>query len=260
MPSSRSPAACSTSPTSIPRSGSSLRCRGAASVSLMLTVADVDARIAAATRAGGQRDREPYEAYGHRNAWSSTRSSIAGCCRRRCPPRLRRTGTATSATSPSWVPDVDRAAAFYARCSAGPTRRSTAAEPAASSGDAVDRHRRRAGARHAVLLLRRRRRRRRGRRRCGPRAGRRTSRPRSRTAAPRCASTTRAPQFAVYRGRPDASGERPPVERRRPGDLATSLSRSWTPRGPAPSTAPCSAGGSARPGARTGGVSKTSSR
>ncbi len=87
---------------------------GAASVSLVLTVPDVDATIAAATRAGGQLTREPYEGYGHRNA------TVVDPWGHRW---MLQTPLPAAAPSPRhgdigyvslWVPDVDRAAAFYA--------------------------------------------------------------------------------------------------------------------------------------------------
>lgn len=86
---------------------------GAASVSLVLTVPDVDATIAAANRAGGRLTREPYEGYGHRNA------TVVDPFQHRWMLQ-----TPLPAAAPSyrhgdigyvsvWVPDADRAAAFY---------------------------------------------------------------------------------------------------------------------------------------------------
>ena len=208
----------------------------AASVSLVLTVPDVDATIAAATRAGGQLTREPYEGYGHRNA------TVVDPFQHRWMLQ-----TPLPAAAPSyrhgdigyvsvWVPDVDRAAAFYESVLGwtyapqhGPQSRQVVGSTSQS-------------------------------RRSGPRAGRRTSRPTSRTAVPRRASTTRARRSRSTSSRPD----RPVNARRRTAygraTSATSPCRSSTPRGPAPSTAPCSAGGSARAGCRTVGASRTSSR
>lgn len=42
---------------------------GQASVSLMLAVDDTDATLARVETTGGRRDRDPYDGYGHRNAW-----------------------------------------------------------------------------------------------------------------------------------------------------------------------------------------------
>ena len=42
---------------------------GASSVSLVLDVADADATLALVLEGGGRSDREPSDAYGHRNAW-----------------------------------------------------------------------------------------------------------------------------------------------------------------------------------------------
>ncbi len=42
---------------------------GQTTVSLVISVDDADRVLAAAEAAGGRRDREPYEGYGHRNAW-----------------------------------------------------------------------------------------------------------------------------------------------------------------------------------------------
>lgn len=42
---------------------------GAAAVSLMLPVEDAEATLGRAERAGGRRDREPYDGHGARNAW-----------------------------------------------------------------------------------------------------------------------------------------------------------------------------------------------
>lgn len=42
---------------------------GQTAVSLMLRVADVDRVIAVVVAEGGRLDRDPYDAYGQRNAW-----------------------------------------------------------------------------------------------------------------------------------------------------------------------------------------------
>lgn len=91
---------------------------GEASVSLMLNVADADETRARAMAAGATGDREPYDAYGERNAWI-------------VDPFGHRWGLQSplrspqSAATPSyrhgdvgyvslWVPDADRAKRFYA--------------------------------------------------------------------------------------------------------------------------------------------------
>jgi predicted enzyme related to lactoylglutathione lyase len=92
---------------------------GGVPVSLVLTVADVDAVVASAVQAGARLDRGPYEGYGHRNAtvtdpyghrWmlqAPLPSAAAGSSL--APLRQGDVGYASL-----WVPDVARAAAFYA--------------------------------------------------------------------------------------------------------------------------------------------------
>jgi predicted enzyme related to lactoylglutathione lyase len=92
---------------------------GGVPVSLVLTVADVDAVVASAVQAGARLDRGPYEGYGHRNAtvtdpyghrWllqAPLPSATAGPAA--TPLRQGDVGYASL-----WVPDVARAAAFYA--------------------------------------------------------------------------------------------------------------------------------------------------
>lgn len=90
---------------------------GAASVSLVLTVPDVDATVARAVAAEGRLTRGPYEDYGHRNAtvvdpfghrWMLQTPLAAAPA---APSVSYRQGDIGYASL--WVPDAARAAAFY---------------------------------------------------------------------------------------------------------------------------------------------------
>ena len=90
----------------------------AASVSLVLYVPDVDAAVAAAVAAGGRLTREPYDAYGSRNAtvvdpfghrWMLETPVAAAPAASASAYREGDLGYASL-----WVPNVDRAADFYA--------------------------------------------------------------------------------------------------------------------------------------------------
>jgi predicted enzyme related to lactoylglutathione lyase len=86
---------------------------GAASVSFMLPVADADVVRDRAVTAGADGSREPYDGYGSRTAWVvdpvghrwGLQSPLA-------PTPTMRTGDVGYVSI--WVPDVDRAADFYA--------------------------------------------------------------------------------------------------------------------------------------------------
>lgn len=85
----------------------------AASVSLVLTVPDVDATIAAATRAGGHLTREPYEGYGHRNATVVDPFQHRWMLQTPLPAAAPTYRHGDIGYVSVWVPDADRAAAFY---------------------------------------------------------------------------------------------------------------------------------------------------
>ena len=88
-------------------------------VSLVLDVADVDAVIAAAVRAGARLDRGPYEAYGHRNATVTDpyghrwmlQAAVRGATAEPAGTAPLHQGDISYASL--WVRDVARAAAFY---------------------------------------------------------------------------------------------------------------------------------------------------
>ncbi len=91
----------------------------AASVSLVLSVDDIEARVAAATASGGRLVREIAEAYGSRNAtiidpsghrWM-LQQPLATVPASEAPPAPWHQGDI--AYTSVWVPDVERAAAFY---------------------------------------------------------------------------------------------------------------------------------------------------
>jgi predicted enzyme related to lactoylglutathione lyase len=91
---------------------------GAHSVSLMLNVPDADATLAKVVEGGGRSDREPYDDYGHRNAWIVDPFGHRWCLQGPIP-------SASSAQSADpirqgdigyisvWTPDLERALRFY---------------------------------------------------------------------------------------------------------------------------------------------------
>jgi predicted enzyme related to lactoylglutathione lyase len=97
-------------------------------VSLVLEVADVDDVASAAVEAGARLDRGPYEAHGHRNITLTDPYGHRWMLQARLPAAAA--GSASAASPPGaagtplhqgdigyaslWVPDVERAAAFYA--------------------------------------------------------------------------------------------------------------------------------------------------
>jgi predicted enzyme related to lactoylglutathione lyase len=89
---------------------------GAHSVSLMLNVADADAKLARVVERGGNSDREPYDGYGHRNAWIvdpfghrwCLQGPIPGAAEE--PDRIRQGDIGYVSV---WTPDPERAARFY---------------------------------------------------------------------------------------------------------------------------------------------------
>ncbi len=193
---------------------------GAASVTLVLTVPDVDATIAAAVRTGGQLTREPYEGYGHRNA------TVVDPWGHRW---MLQTPLPAAAPSPRhgdigyvsvWVPDADRAAAFYASVlgwTYAPQHRpqsrrvvGTAVSVGIFGGQergtlfccyAVD------DAHAAVARVRA----------AGGRADEPTPEPYGLTAE---CTDDQGTAFAVYQPPADAPGERPPANGARAGDVA----------------------------------------
>lgn len=88
--------------------------RGKAAVSLVLAVADADAALARVERAGGTRDREPYEGHGSRNAWMvdpfAHRWLLQGPLSSGSPRTMRRGDVGYVSW---WCPDAARAARFY---------------------------------------------------------------------------------------------------------------------------------------------------
>lgn len=88
--------------------------RGKAAVSLVLAVADADAALARVERAGGTRDRDPYEGHGSRNAWMvdpfAHRWLLQGPVRSGHPSTMRRGDVGYVSW---WCPDAGRAARFY---------------------------------------------------------------------------------------------------------------------------------------------------
>lgn len=85
---------------------------GGTSVSLVLTVTDLEATAAAATAAGASLDRAPYQAYGHRNATVSDPFGHRWLLQEPLPAASPGPGDVGYASL--WVPDAERAAAFYA--------------------------------------------------------------------------------------------------------------------------------------------------
>lgn len=87
----------------------------AVSVSLMLSVPDTDAALARAAAHGARVQREPYEDHGARNATfidpSGHRWMLSGPVGVRVPVETIRHGDVGYVSV--WVPDADRAAAFY---------------------------------------------------------------------------------------------------------------------------------------------------
>jgi predicted enzyme related to lactoylglutathione lyase len=87
----------------------------AASVSLMLAVADADAVRAQALDAGASGEREPYDGYGERHAWIvdpfGHRWGLHSPLRATGSPACRQGDVVYVSL---WVPDEERAAAFYA--------------------------------------------------------------------------------------------------------------------------------------------------
>jgi DNA-directed RNA polymerase specialized sigma24 family protein/catechol 2,3-dioxygenase-like lactoylglutathione lyase family enzyme len=97
---------------------------GRRSVSLVLSVADVDDVVAAAVEAGARLDRQPYEGYGHRSATVTDPYGHRWLLEAPLPGAVAGpAGEAEAGTAPLrqgdvsymslWVPDVARAAAFY---------------------------------------------------------------------------------------------------------------------------------------------------
>ena len=92
---------------------------GASSVSLVLDVADADATLARVLEGGGRADREPYEGYGHRNAWVVDPfghrwllQSPVPATGPEAPGEPLRQGDIAYVSV--WTPDAQRAARFYA--------------------------------------------------------------------------------------------------------------------------------------------------
>lgn len=87
---------------------------GGSPVALVLDVADADATRARALAAGASGERTPYDGYGHRNAWIfdpfGHRWLLQSPLPASVPYRHGDIGYASL-----WVPDVERAAAFYGR-------------------------------------------------------------------------------------------------------------------------------------------------
>lgn len=88
--------------------------RGESTVSLMLSVADADAVRQRAMSAGATGDRPPYDAYGSRNAWIvdpfGHRWGLQSPLATAPLPRYRHGDVVYVSL---WVPDTERAAAFY---------------------------------------------------------------------------------------------------------------------------------------------------
>jgi predicted enzyme related to lactoylglutathione lyase len=88
---------------------------GAASVSLMLNVPDADAALAKVVEGGGRSDREPYDAYGTRNAWIVDPFGHRWCLQGPVsgPEESERIRQGDIGYVSVWTPDLDRALRFY---------------------------------------------------------------------------------------------------------------------------------------------------
>jgi predicted enzyme related to lactoylglutathione lyase len=89
---------------------------GATSVSLMLNVPDADATLAKVVEGGGRSDREPYDGYGHRNAWIIDPFGHRWCLQGPIPRGAGESETIRQGDIgyvSVWTPDLERALRFY---------------------------------------------------------------------------------------------------------------------------------------------------